>query len=66
MDRRLNAAGVPCGAINSVEQVFADPQVSHLGIVQQIETGDVRATLKVVGQPVSLGRTPSLLAAPPP
>jgi formyl-CoA transferase len=63
---RLNAEGVPTGAINSIEQVFADPQVAHLGIVQQIETGDARATLKVVGQPVSLGRTPTRLAAPPP
>src|SRR5262249_52089417 len=63
---RLNAVGVPCGAINAMDEVFADPQVTHLGIVQQIETGDARATLKVVGQPVSLGRTPSRLAAPPP
>src|SRR5262245_53992267 len=63
---RLNAAGVPTGAINSIEQVFADPQVAHLGIVQQIETGDARGALKVVGQPVSLGRTPTHLAAPPP
>ena len=57
---------MPTGAINSIEQVFADPQVAHLGIVQQIETGDARGTLKVVGQPVSLGRTPTRLAAPPP
>jgi crotonobetainyl-CoA:carnitine CoA-transferase CaiB-like acyl-CoA transferase len=63
---RLNAAGVPTGAINSIDQVFADPQVAHLGIVQQIETGDARGTLKVVGQPVSLARTPTRLAAPPP
>jgi len=63
---RLNAAGVPTGAINSIDLVFADPQVAHLGIVQQIETGDARGTLKVVGQPVSLGRTPTRLVAPPP
>src|SRR5215831_5525574 len=63
---RLNGAGVPCGAINAMDEVFADPQVTHLGIVQQIETGDARATLKVVGQPVSLGRTSTRLAAPPP
>ena len=63
---RLNAAGVPCGAINSIDKVFADPQVTHLGIVQQIETGDALGIQKVVGQPVTLGRTPSRLAAPPP
>src|SRR5262245_37009554 len=27
---RLNAAGVPCGPIYTVDQVYADPQVSHL------------------------------------
>ena len=57
---------MPCGAINSIDKVFADPQVTHLGIVQQIETGDARGIQKVVGQPVTLGRTPSRLAAPPP
>jgi TatD DNase family protein len=63
---RLNAAGVPCGMINTIDKVFADPQVAHLGIVQDIDTGDARGNLKVVGQPVSLGRTPSRLAAAPP
>jgi crotonobetainyl-CoA:carnitine CoA-transferase CaiB-like acyl-CoA transferase len=63
---RLNAAGVPCGMINSIDKVFADPQVQHLGIVQNIDTGDDRGNLKVVGQPVTLGRTPSRLATPPP
>jgi crotonobetainyl-CoA:carnitine CoA-transferase CaiB-like acyl-CoA transferase len=62
---RLNAAGVPCGPIYSIDQVFADPQVRHLGIVENIETAD-RKTLRVVGQPLSLSRTPSRAAAPPP
>ena len=34
--------------------------------MQKIETGDARGTLSVVGQPVSLGRTPSKLVAAPP
>ena len=58
----LNGAGVPCGPIYRIDQVFADPQVEHLGIVQRSETGDLR----VLGQPLTLGRTPSRLAAPPP
>jgi formyl-CoA transferase len=40
--------------------------VQHLGMVQEIATGDARGTLRVVGQPVTLARTPSRLAAPPP
>jgi crotonobetainyl-CoA:carnitine CoA-transferase CaiB-like acyl-CoA transferase len=63
---RLNTAGVPCGPIYTVDKVFADPQVEHLGIVQEIETGDDRGTLRVVGQPVTLGRTPSHLDTAPP
>jgi formyl-CoA transferase len=62
---RLNAAGVPCGPINSIDQVFADPQVQHCGIVQRIEKPDGRS-LDVVGQPVSLSRTPSRAGRPPP
>jgi formyl-CoA transferase len=63
---RLNAAGVPSGPINSIDKVFADPQVEHLGLVQEIETGDARGRLRVVSQPVTLGRTPSRLVAAPP
>src|SRR5688500_19262367 len=32
----LNAAGVPCGPINTVDQVFADPQVQHLGAATEV------------------------------
>jgi crotonobetainyl-CoA:carnitine CoA-transferase CaiB-like acyl-CoA transferase len=60
---RLNEAGVPCGPIYSIDQVFADPQVKHLGMAQSV--GDKRA-LQLVGQPVSLSRTPSRLAVRPP
>jgi formyl-CoA transferase len=63
---RLNAAGVPCGMINAIDKVFADPQVAHLGVVQDIDTRDARGVLHVIGQPVSLARTPSRLVAPPP
>jgi formyl-CoA transferase len=61
----LNKAGVPCGPIYSIDQVFSDPQVEHLGIAQQVSKDDGSA-LTVVGQPVALSRTPSRIAAPPP
>ena len=61
---RLNEAGVPCGPIHSIDKVFADPQVKHLDIVREIATAG--GTLRVVGQPVTLSRTPSRVVAPPP
>ena len=61
----FNKAGVPCGPIYSIDQVFADPQVKHLGIAQSVKKKD-KTTLNVVGQPIKLSRTNSRIAAPPP
>lgn len=62
----LLEAGVPTGPIYSVDQVFADPQVEHLGIATPasgtIPFGDTR----LVGQPFSMNRTPSSIVSPPP
>jgi formyl-CoA transferase len=61
----LNEAGVPCGPIYSVDQVFADPQVQHLeaaGSVKHPVLGDVR----MISQVVKLSRTPASLATAPP
>jgi crotonobetainyl-CoA:carnitine CoA-transferase CaiB-like acyl-CoA transferase len=61
----FNKAGVPCGPIYSIDQVFADPQVKHLGIAQSTPKKD-GSPLHVVGQPFTLSRTPSKIAARPP
>jgi crotonobetainyl-CoA:carnitine CoA-transferase CaiB-like acyl-CoA transferase len=61
----LNKAGVPCGPIYSIDAMFADPQVEHLGIAADVAK-EAGKTFQVVGQPVSLSRTPSKIAAPPP
>ena len=62
---RLNKAGVPCGPIYSIDQVYADPQVEHLGMAQTVKTKD-KSKLRMAGQPMSLSRTPSRLVARPP
>jgi crotonobetainyl-CoA:carnitine CoA-transferase CaiB-like acyl-CoA transferase len=62
----LNKAGVPCGPIYSIDQVYADPQVVHLGMAQPVKTKAKGKRLRMARQPVSLSRTPSKLAAPPP
>jgi crotonobetainyl-CoA:carnitine CoA-transferase CaiB-like acyl-CoA transferase len=61
----FNTAGVPCGPIYSIDQVFADPQVEYLGMAQSVAKKDGSA-LTVVGQPIALSRTPSAIVAPPP
>ncbi len=55
---RLNAAEVPCGPIYSMDQVFADPQVKHLGMAQAVEHPKLGRT-EIVGQAIKLSRTPA-------
>jgi crotonobetainyl-CoA:carnitine CoA-transferase CaiB-like acyl-CoA transferase len=62
---RFNKAGVPCGPIYAIDQMFADPQVQHLGIAQSVTRKD-KSKMRLVAQPVTLSRTPSRLAARPP
>jgi crotonobetainyl-CoA:carnitine CoA-transferase CaiB-like acyl-CoA transferase len=61
----LNAAGVPCGPIYSVDQVFDDPQVKHLGMAQPVahpELGEIH----LVAQPFTLsGHANKLRTATP-
>lgn len=62
---RLNAIGVPCGPIYTIDQVFADPQVQALGIAQSVTHPKLGETT-LVGQPVELSRTPGKIEAPTP
>ena len=62
---KLEKVGVPCGPINSIDKVFDDPQVKHLGIAQSIETIPFGKT-ELVGQPFNLSRSPSSLKQRPP
>jgi formyl-CoA transferase len=61
---KLNTAGVPCGEINDIEQVFASPQVKHLGIAQAVE--GAREPLTLIGQPIEFSRSKSRLRRRPP
>ena len=62
---KLNAAGVPSGPIYSVDQMFADPQVQHLGVAVPMQH-PTRGQVAIVNQAVSLSRTPCVLDRPTP
>jgi formyl-CoA transferase len=57
----LNAAGVACGRINNLKEVFEEPQVKHLGILKKV-TSKHLGEQTLMGQPVTLTRTPHTIA----
>jgi crotonobetainyl-CoA:carnitine CoA-transferase CaiB-like acyl-CoA transferase len=63
----LLKAGVPCGPIYSVDRMFDDPQVKHLGIARTMHHPDL-GDIEVVGLPMNFSRYPRqagpLVAAP--
>ena len=56
---------MPCGPIYSIDQMFADPQVQHLDMAQGVKRKD-KSVMKLVGQPMSLSRTPTKIVQRPP
>lgn len=62
---QLSAACVPCGPINTIEQVFADPQVQHREM--QVELEHPKAGMVAgVGNPVKFSETPVEYRSAPP
>ncbi|WP_298437382.1 CaiB/BaiF CoA-transferase family protein [Ottowia sp.] len=53
----LEAAKVPCGAINALDEVFADPQVAARQMVAHWQH-PLKADLQLVTSPLKLGKTP--------
>ncbi len=62
---RLRADDVPCGPLNDLGEVFADPQVKHLGMLKQLPHAK-RGQVAVVGNAVRFSATPVVItrAAP--
>jgi crotonobetainyl-CoA:carnitine CoA-transferase CaiB-like acyl-CoA transferase len=61
----LEAAKVPCGAINSLDEVFVDPHVQARGMVTHWQHA-LRADLPLVSSPIKLEKTPVRTTMPPP
>ncbi len=58
---RLNAGGVACGLINTMQEAFEEPQIKHLNMVKDVVSAHLGAQ-RLVGQPMQLERTPSTIA----
>jgi crotonobetainyl-CoA:carnitine CoA-transferase CaiB-like acyl-CoA transferase len=61
----LEAAKVPCGAINNLAEVFADPQVAARGMVTPWQH-PLQSDLRLVASPLKLSATPPRKDLPPP
>jgi len=62
----LEAAQVPCGPINALDQVYADPQVIARNAVENVTRSD-GTPLKLAANPLRMSATPpTTYAAPPP
>ena len=62
----LEAAGVPCAPVNTIDQVFADPQVQARGMQIRMPHPLASGDVPLVGSPVKLSRTPVNYRRAPP
>jgi crotonobetainyl-CoA:carnitine CoA-transferase CaiB-like acyl-CoA transferase len=62
----LEAAGVPCGPVNTIDQVFEEPQALHRGLTVEQTRDDLATPIRTVASPIRLSRTPVRYDAPPP
>jgi len=56
----LNDAGIPAGAINSIDQTFNDPQVKHIGMSQKV-TSPKMGEIELVAQPIKMSVSTSTI-----
>ena len=61
----LEAAKVPCGAINNLAEVFADPHINARGMVQHWQH-PLQPDLRLVASPLKMSGTPVREELPPP
>ncbi|HYC68106.1 CoA transferase [Brevundimonas sp.] len=64
--KTLEAAGVPCGPVNTIDQVFEEPQAKHRGLEVSQARPDLSAPVRTVGSPIRMSATPVAYDLPPP
>ena len=61
----LRASGIPCGRVQSVDEVCANPQVNAREMIKELHHAKV-GPIKVTGVPIKLSETPGEVSSPPP
>lgn len=61
----IEAAGVPCGPVLRLAEIFEDPQVLHRRMVEEIQHPKA-GKIKVLGVPFKMSDTPASIRTPPP
>ncbi len=63
----LTALGVPCGPVNTLDKVFADPQVQHRGMHITLPYGEAAGgKIELIGNPIKYSKTPVAYDRAPP
>ena len=63
----LNAIGLPCGPVNRIDEVFADPQVVHRGMrIDPASAAAKAGSIPGVRTPIMLGERPMAAERPAP
>jgi crotonobetainyl-CoA:carnitine CoA-transferase CaiB-like acyl-CoA transferase len=63
--QRLNEAGIPCGPVNDIPTILADPQIEAREMVQQVSHPST-GKMSLIGPVPKLSDTPARIYTPPP
>ncbi len=62
---RLTTAGVPCGSVRNLQELFDDPQLDAREMIARVEHATI-GQLRTLGVPIKLSETPGAIRTPPP
>jgi formyl-CoA transferase len=61
----IQEGGIPCGSVNSIDEIFQNPHVLERQMVQELPHPSA-GSIKVAGSPLKLSRTPVKIKDAPP
>jgi glutaryl-CoA transferase len=63
--QKLDEENIPCGPINSIDEVFSNEQIRHRGMQLEIEH-PLAEKISMVANPINFSKTPNTYDRPPP